>query len=595
MTLSKYPVLLFFAILFAKIIYIIIESSYNYDVLSVTTNNNFSKEAMEALNERGHLIASAGFTLFIIPLLYFFSKRASTIFVWLKLLLLSFIAFVLFYISLNCLVDTIVAKNQDKRYEAYYTNLIRYGMLNEVIYYNSFIDKSRIANLDVNDKILLSNIFLLSYADNALIEKFRKKGEKNAIELFIKKYNNEEYIQKYASFKTMASEVEKQWIDFNKHRKTIADKLEIISNQKAIKKAYSEMRAKLDEYYEAYTKAYSTVNKRLSEMTTLKKLKSLREKLNRYFRYQDYKKAQDRYKQEMIANFGRVINPQAWLDNDGQVSYMSMNKTIREEMTREIRAKVFDSPIGLSKSSFLAQRNIKIEVAKILRQKDILIPEDFDYSYQEFKKYYQLMGAKKSQKLIARFDDEMQNKIGKNDLKVQTDWRDFIYSDYLKTKLESKGIKDIKPYQDVLYSKDLANFETMIYRPKALPIASKEIIHNYEQFYNDSKIAKKGDEAIKLLYIPPIALTLSILALLLNMTTVIMMILQLIGMRSYLINIVRVLLAVVIISMPFASSKENLQNKILNKIDNHFFVQTLQWSSYWVTVNYYLYNYKSKI
>lgn len=587
----RYPLPLFIALLTAKLVYIFIESGYNYDVLSVTTNSEISRHAIESLNDRGHIIASIGFTLLCIPLFYIFVRQKNQLTMWLSLVIFSVISFTSFHFSLNYLVDTIVEKNQDKRYEAYYTNLMKYGMIDGIIYYNSFIPKERLEKPNINDKILLTNIFLLSGSDNDLIDKFRKKGEKNTIELYLQKYQKDNYQQKLSQFKSLYSEVEDKWIEFNNEKKKLSKQLHELNDENSIKSAFNKMDKQLSDDYKRYQEAYRNIKKTVAEKTSLKDLREMKKSLNKYFKYQRYQKAKVSYRERMLEKFGRFIEPEIWKNKGGVITYQSIEKVIKEQIELKVKDKAFGLSSGLTKSAFIKNTKIKIEVANKLRTNDILIPSSFDYSYAQFKKYYELMVHKKLGNISNQFSQELEKKIGVNDLTLETNWEAYINSVYLEDqilrKIGEKNRNDIELYQKVLLSQNLNNFRKMVYMPKALALASENIIHEKSQFEINEKIADKGDQAIKLLYIPPIALGLSIIALLLNSVGVAGMLLQLIGFRKSS-KFIQFVLVSLIFLMPIMFKEENLQNKMLSKTTKPILLNTLQWASYWERVNYLL-------
>ena len=582
----KYPLFLFALILIAKIVYIFVESSYNYDVFTLTTSNEFSRESMENLNQRGHIIASIGFTLFFMPILYFFVKNLRAIKQTLYLSLFSVISFFLFYFSLNLFVDYIVKENRDKRYEAYYTNLIKYGMLNSVLTYNAFIPKDRMNQLDLSDKILLTNIFLLTREDKHLIEKFREKGEENAIEFFIREYKQDEYKKSFNDFKKLAYRVEEEWKKFHTEQLKVQNKLKSKIDEEKIKESFDKLNQELENKYINYKEAYANLNSEVVKSTTLQNLSLFKNKLDKYFRYQKYQKAKDKYKQEMIANFGHEVEPKSWLASSGIVSFSSISRNIKNQMALSIKERLLGLEQGLSKKEFLDSIEVKREVANQLKKEDILIPIEFDYSYKDFKKYYLIMLSKKYNGVDKEFEKKLTQKIGKNDLKLNYNWEEFIYSQYVGRQLKEQGIKEVKLYQDVLKTGDIGNFELMIYQPKAKEIAIEKIIFEKEEFYNNKEIAKKGDEAIKLLYIPPIALGLSLLALLLNLWTVIKMLLEFGGVKKSFRWLISASVILIIICMPKLFSTYNIDSKILEKKENSYILSFLEWSSYWIKVNY---------
>src|SRR5690606_35894174 len=140
-------------------------------VLYTTTSAELSKETIEELNINGHRISAIGITLLLLPFLYFIVKRLQKIKMILALFVLSVLTYTLSYQSLNIIVEKIVDINKEHRHDAYYVNIFKYGILNNIFAYDSFIQNQKIQNdtLDVNDRILLTNTFLLLYADKELI------------------------------------------------------------------------------------------------------------------------------------------------------------------------------------------------------------------------------------------------------------------------------------------------------------------------------------------------------------------------------------------------------------------------------------------
>ena len=589
----KYPIGLFVLILGLKIFYIFLESHYNFDVLTVTSSPAISKDIVEALNKKGHLLASTGFTLVLIPLIYYFSKNNNATIVWIKLILISSITFIVFYFSLTWFVDYIVKINKDKRYEAYYTNLVKYGISNKILYYQSYINKEQMQKFDMQERILLVNIFLLLYNDSDLVTKFKQKGEDNLVKLFLKKYKKDDLENEYNKFKELALKVDKDWKSFNSAKENLNRKLLDISNEENIKKAYKKMVDTLKNRYIEYQKAYLTLDKKIAEETSLSNLRKIKMQLNKYFKYKGYKKAQEEYSKKMNIYFGHYIEPNRWLDENEQVTYNSITNVIKQELINKVKNRVLNLPPNLNKYEFLNRIEVRIEVAKYLKQYNIFIPKNFDYSYKEFKQAYLLMLNKKIKEIKDKFYLELEKKIGKNDLTLQMNYKDFIYSHYLTSKLKEHNIKNIKIYQKILLRKDLDIFKKDVLFPQAFKMAKEKLLFSKKEFYNNPKVAKIGDEAIKMLYIPPFALSLSILALLLNSISVISMLLNLSKIPNRYINLIRITLFGFIIFIPFIIQNNIKSNKLLKQTNNLIFYKTLQWSSFWIEKNYKLYSHKS--
>ncbi len=213
----KYPLYLFIAILVAKFGYIIIESFYNYHVLTVTTSPSLTKETIEELNTNGHRISAIGITLLLIPFLYLMVKRFNKNIMIGLLTIMSITTYLVSFEGLNVVVDKIVQENKDKRHDAYYVNIFKYGILNNIFAYNSFIDNNKIQNntIDVNDRILLTNTFLLLHADKKLISKLKERGKEKVADLYIDRNAKEDYQLKFNQFKDASQEIAILWNKLN--------------------------------------------------------------------------------------------------------------------------------------------------------------------------------------------------------------------------------------------------------------------------------------------------------------------------------------------------------------------------------------------
>lgn len=138
-----------------------------------------------------------------------------------------------------------------------------------------------------------------------------------------------------------------------------------------------------------------------------------------------------------------------------------------------------------------------------------------------------------------------------------------------------------------MYSKDLANFRKIVYLPKIKDKVS-EMMYK-ENDFNDGNIAsQKGDDAIKLLYIPPFALSVSILALLLNTFTIFGMVLSILNIPAKVLNGLKAGFILVVILIPIFSSYDSFDNKLIKQSttsETQTYLDFLSWISYYEKVN----------
>jgi len=592
----KYPFYLFGVILFSKIGYVVIESYYNFHVLSVTTDPSLTKDALEELNRNGHRISAVGITLLLIPFLYLIVKKLPQIKMLIMLCILSVTTYLLSYEALNTIVDKIVETNKDKRHDAYYVDILKYGILNNIFVYDSFVDSNRTKenNFTVDDKILLTNIFLLLYADKKVIDKLKERGKDAVVDLYIQRNLQEDYDKKYMQYVDASKEIEKNWNSFNQNRKKLKYDLSELKDENYIRESYNKMTKNLSNNYKKYEEVWGKVGECIREETRMWKISEIQKELKKYFMFQRYKNAQDRYKDEMNKRFGHFIEPIRWKDKNNNVTQEKIITVIKEDIIEKSRAKVGKLPRGLKFKEFIYHDETKRKVRKELKKQDILIPYDFDYSYKQFRRYFNIMASKKHNESFSKFYEELKKEIGSNDLKLSMVWKEYIYSDFIKKQIEKKlkleKPEDLKNILKSLYSKDLGNFKRFVYLP---PIKEKieEQRYSKNDFHDGNKAEQDGDDAIKLLYIPPFALAVSIIALLLNILTVLSMILMLFTKYSSLkIRSIQFLSMLLLIILPFIfGSNTFINNEIISQIESESiqsYLKFLEWINFYEKINY---------
>ena len=184
---KKVTYALYFLILLilSKIVYLFLESNYNYDVLKAVSDYTITQDNLKQIETKGHILSSIGLSLLILPFAYLLIKRKiqnetnTFIFSIVSFIITSFV----FYNLLTFAMNKIVEKNSDKRYEAYYTGLLKYGILSEKFGYEKFINKDIDIKNDITSTVLISNMFLLSFVDKEVVNKVREQGKDEMVNL----------------------------------------------------------------------------------------------------------------------------------------------------------------------------------------------------------------------------------------------------------------------------------------------------------------------------------------------------------------------------------------------------------------------------
>ncbi len=587
----KYPLFLFIGVILFKLGYIVVESYYNYYVLTITTGASLTKETLDALNTNGHLISATGITLLLFPFLYFISNRLSSESTYIVLVFLSVVTFSISYQSLNAVVDKIVEENKEKRHDAYYVNVFKYGVLNNIFVYDSFVDSKKIQtnSIDVNDRILLTNTFLLLHADEKLISKLKERGKAKVADLYISQNLQEDFTRKKELYKQASIDISHLWNEINKNKIKIRDELAQLEFQE-MNEAYILLVEGLKKAYYDYASGWKTVNEKIAYYTIDSKVQKLQKDLKKYFRYKRFPGMKRKYKKKIVSYFGHYIEPNDWKDANGNVSEEHVKTIIIREIMLKVDDKLKNLPENMNVEGFMYHYETRYSVMSKLKEKDILVPYEFDYSLKEFKKYFKIMSSKKYEFAYDKFYTKLEEKIGENDIKLSMDFKEFLHSDYivsqLKSRLETEDKEQIQNILDALYTKDLANFRAMVYLPV---IKDKIEAMNFkeEDFKDCEKAAIYGEDAIKLLYIPPFALSISMIALLLNIITVFGMLMTLFRVSHTVADSLKIVLVTLMIVGPLYYKAETVNNHLLNQTTPKakVYINFLAWISYYEKQN----------
>ena len=120
----------------------------------------------------------------------------SLIIIFLFLAVTSAIIYLSIFQGLTALIEHIVKENRDKRFSSYYATNLKYKMINKEMGYSSFIPKERLENLSLEDRVIISNLFLLLMHDETLVDRiFDKKNE--LTESFLLEQKNEKMESSY--------------------------------------------------------------------------------------------------------------------------------------------------------------------------------------------------------------------------------------------------------------------------------------------------------------------------------------------------------------------------------------------------------------
>jgi len=604
----NYPIYLLLFIIISKMLYLIAESIYNTIVLDVGIIKTPTKEIYDNLEVLGHNITSIGVTLLLFPLIYwifsiFIKKETFRFFYTIGV---SFLIYLSVYASLDYAIDYIIQKNKNQRYEAYYLNILKNGISNNILGHSDILDfnKGEDEDFSTEEKVIINNIFLLSYIDKTnIIRKMETVGMDNFLKYYKdKKYKNE-FKQYNDEFMQLANKVKKLYIEYQKiQKKANKEYSKNINNAHGKYLEFTDSTKKsFEEYKEKLKQMEESIDKKVKEIQS----GSFPEEWNRFAKYYNKggryrEKALDEYNSKMQKMFNKDIPPSKWCESFGGIfspivsivdgvvgnilriftggdSYSgclnsyAIEKIVSESYYESWKSKSKVPYNGIDTfEEYLLNIEVKNELITRLRKKDILVLDDFNYTEKEFRKAY----ISKLKKEIIKQTELANSQLGLHGIKS-----DLSFYKFTKSKQVKKLIQKKTQYKDRELSKSLnliakrktEDYYKVIYLPRVINHLKEDIALTKKQLNTVKQ--DKGDDAIKSLYIPPIAISLSLIFGVLNAISLFALIIGILlvvfsNIVENRINIYRkcliIALIVIVTVTPYLFKHEHYFNKFHN-------------------------------
>jgi hypothetical protein len=598
-TLPKYGVVFLIFIITAKVLYLGVEVFYNGYLIDVITNAKVTKESLNSIESLGHNVSSVGLTLLFLPLFYllykkFFFKRENFT-LYISVVATTIALFFTFHTLLTSLMDSVVLQNKDKRYSSYYISAFKYGMLNNSLGYESFIPKSHLENLNIEDKVMISNIFLLNYIDETLIEKLIKRGQSQFADVFILKYGNEKYEQSKKDFEKKAQEIMNGYNNYLSKSKEINKQFSKFDNRVLLDMEYQKFTTKLREKYKHYSSKVTEYRQAID--LNKSRVDEIFNDLEQYFEYSSDPKIQDKYDEYMLDSFGHDVEPDRWCE-ESCPSRDVIVKVIQEESYKKFIDESMGITPNLSQRGFFKNPIVRSKVIDELHLKGLEVSQKFNYSKKQFLAAYRAKVNKKFKQTKKKFLSQIKQQTGK-DIKLGLNYEQFVT--YFKDDLiDEYGKRDGEALFNMIVQRDISNFYSDFYKPRFKDEYLKKYILEKEDF-DKPEHKELGDISLKHLFIPPFAIGMSLIAGMLNFVSVIVMILfiviklnkfspiQQFGIKSF----VKIVLIATIVFYPFIKSdKVNIESQYsaLSKVkksgNGEFYLNILEWIMVYEKINY---------
>ncbi len=510
------------ALIIAKLIYLGFESYYNGFVIDVVTSTHVDKDLLEKLERFGNRVSSVGITLLLIPLYYLVVKKFFEFHQGVMVIVIVILTISTYYgihKGLNRAVFEIVKQNKDKRYESYYIELFKYGMLTGKLGYSSFIPKENLENLSIYDKVMISNLFLLTQIDKDLIKKFVSRGKESFFDIYIHKYFQEDYNQARYRFEDMALRIQEDWDIYSDGITEINREFSKIESPQQLDEKYKKFTKELKREYTKYRiniRQYTNIlNANLAQSPELNR------ELISYFIKDGSIMGKSEYENIMQRYFGHDINPRRWCEGGVCPSTRMVAKVIEEETLSKWNKEHGELPLNLSQKQFFKHPIIRKRIVNRLRSEGIDVKRTFNYSKQEYIAGYMKTVDGEFQKQKSLLQKDFAKKTGIRNVKLGLSFEQFAsqYKKEIMAQYKEKKYGNIM-FQMILEG-DLTGFYERLYKPMLRSKYYDQAFPEVEDF--DVKLAEYGDSAIKMLYIPPFAIFMSLVAGLLNIVSVIVL------------------------------------------------------------------------
>ena len=522
----KFSTIFILVLILLKLTYLYFEIDYNGSLINLSTKYDIAEKELKDLEKYGHTLTSIGLTLLIIPFLYLVITNITKY----KIIIVSFLTVtsIIIYIGifqgLTTLIDHIVKENRDKRFSSYYATNLKYKMLNKEMGYSSFIPKDRLGNLSLEDKVIISNLFLLLMHDETLVDRiFDKKNE--LTESFLLEQKNEKMESSYKEaenkFNNKVKKINEAFDKYVEETKKVNTIIKNIDVKKSdIKKDYEDLKMNMfPKAYKQYTDQVNSFYKKVDLEVSPEKVNVHYNDLLKYFKNQKYSKAKKSYDKAMIKNFGYVIDPNAWC-KDGYCP----NKSKIIEVIKAEAFKKWDKesiyPIDLTQRDFFLHKETKRKIVNEINQKfGFDLKYDFNYSFDSFEKAYLRKIEKEQKNVHNKFENALDSNFGK-DIKVGLSYKEFIQT-WKPEIINEYGEK----YGEILFKmiedKNTEGFYSEFYEPYFNEHHASKFIISKEDLTNNKEHEEKGDASIKSMYVIPFAISMSLIASVLNIIDVI--------------------------------------------------------------------------
>jgi hypothetical protein len=227
------------------------------------------------------------------------------------------------------------------------------------------------------------------------------------------------------------------------------------------------------------------------------------------------------YETIMEKYFGHDIDPKRWCEGSVCPATRMVTKVIEEETLAKWNKEHNNLPLNLTQKQFFKHPSIRQKVVNQLRSAGIDVKRTFNYSKKEYIAGYMKTVDSHFQTQKRKLQKEFAGKTGIHKVKLGLSFEQFAHQYKKEIMLQYKEAKYGRVMYQMILEGDLTGFYERLYKPMLRAKYYDQAFPEEEDF--DIKLAEYGDTAIKMLYIPPFAIFMSLVAGLLNIVSVIVL------------------------------------------------------------------------
>ncbi len=557
----KYTLPLFFILLISKTLYILGEGYINHYLIEISLQKSIGQAELENLKQTIRLLSSAGLLLLLAPLIYFVLQRIiiQLSHFYLAILAVSITLFLTFYIFSHHLIEYYVDQKKDDYYKAYALNLLRYGILSDSLTFTKLIDKTRVSDYTVDDKVLLLNLWILTMdKDIKNVESVLDRGKENIAKQYYndKSIEDKQTIEEHAKYQNelnrLAKKLESAWNSYLSGLQEANTKHQNLLSNENIIKEYGNILTSIEELLQDRYRKYQVEQQyyldKIENKTTLSNVNTMHKQLTHYFNDPENEEVQNSYRSAMNFYFNHNIEPDRWCGTKIVTEYILFlipyeseelscptNRKIIEVITEEANRKWHEQSDGIAHNitsfdDYKKNTNVLDRLRVTVNERlSSALSSSLTYDNLSLKNFAIQYQIKVEQEIRSSVDIKMKESFSQYKMPKNMTWEQFVNSNFVKDQMRAEFIPEyiIHDALEIITSKNLNRFDAYFNHDSIEQIQLNIDDNLYDLKHNvvtDEKSMEYGRASYYLIYVIPLFLIFTLLITVINLVSVALMI-----------------------------------------------------------------------